>query len=311
MASKNKFSVAAESHVEIAFGIEAPAKAELHIDYLNGDALLAKERRPLSAGVESLALKTHPDVSHIVCDLVVDGRPATETTFTTSDGKKIDSVGQYFIVVGAMKAGTTTLFHMLKQHPAICQTWVEVPGLSTTKEINYFQKLYSKTDRATHYDWRFPFSPVEHSWTLDVSPNYAKLPRTRAVPQRMSKLGGMVKLAYIMRDPIDRIESHIAHGMHVGRPLRSLKHCTRLSQYATHLDGFAEFFPRKDILLLDFETLRNQPRQIMAEICDFLEVDRSYAEVGVHNSRATDFALNSDERASIAQGTSAGRRAPY
>ena len=31
-------------------------------------------------------------------------------------------------------------------------------------------------------DWRFPFDPAMHAWTLDVSPNYAKLPRTRNVP---------------------------------------------------------------------------------------------------------------------------------
>ena len=109
-----------------------------------------------------------------------------------------------------MKAGTTTLFHLLAQHPAICRTYAEFPGASDWKEINYFQKLYKKGDTALHYDWRFPFDAARHEWTLDVSTNYAKLPIGEDVPSRIAAIGGQTKLAYILREPVDRIESNLA-----------------------------------------------------------------------------------------------------
>src|SRR5690606_5723680 len=100
------------------------------------------------------------------------------------------------------------------------------------KEINYFRRLYRKGDTALHYDWRFPFDPSIHKWTLDVSPGYARWPGSKWVPMRIASLGGTTKLAYILREPVDRIESHIAHTLQTGAEMKSLKHYIRTSCYA-------------------------------------------------------------------------------
>ncbi len=289
------------SYARVKFSVAAPIDAELIVEHRSGGQLLARERRPLYVGARSLEIKTHPEASQIVCSIQVGDQSIDGVQFDVDCGKRIEATGRYLIVVGAMKAGTTTLFHLLAQHPAICRTYAELPGASFTKEINYFNKLYRARDTNIHYDWRFPFDPGRHAWTLDVSPNYAKLPRTRAVPGRIAALEGDTRLIYILREPVDRIESNLAHGLHHRGKLARMSTCVRTSRYARHMDSFVEHIPRDNILLLDFHQLTHDPAAVLAQICDFLRIDLFVAQTIPHNTRGVDFRLEATKRAELAE----------
>ena len=293
--------VRAACHARISFDIASPRRAEIIIEHLRVRKLLARECRPLAVGASALEIKTHPDASHIVCLLQVDGEPIDGVRFNVDCGRCIEPTPRNFIVIGAMKAGTTTLFELLAQHPALCRTWAQLPGVSSTKEINYFRKLYRKGDTPLHYDWRFPFDATRHAWTLDVSPSYAQWPASRAVPARIASLGGQTKVAYILREPIDRIESHLAHTLRDGGKITNLKHHIRTSRYAMQLDKFTAHIERDDILLLDFEQLRRNPDVILAQICDFLAIERFASRTVIHNRRSIEFRLDARQRAELAE----------
>ena len=293
--------VRAASHTSVRFDTAVPKNAELVVEHLGDEQLLARECRPLAVGASKLEFKTHPEASHIVCSLRFGDQTIDGTRFDVDCGKRIDPTGRNFIVIGAMKAGTTTLFHLLVQHPAICQTYAESPGVSTTKEVNYFRKLYREGDTDLHYDWRFPFDPAKHAWTLDVSPNYAKFPRENVVPSRIAALEGETKLAYILREPVDRIESHLAQRLRTKGELGAMKHCILSSRYALHMDGFTEHIPRDDILLLDFHELIREPTWVLTQICDFLGIDRYVARNEVHNTRGVEYRLDESQRAKLAE----------
>jgi hypothetical protein len=293
--------VRAGSRALVTFNIPAPPWVQLVVEHLHDGQLLARERRPLKFGSRSLEIKTHPEASHVVCSLKVGDRMTTGVDFDVACGERIEPTGKNFIVVGAMKAGTTTLFNLLKQHPALCQTYAELPGSSFVKEVNYFNRLYREGDTDLHYDWRFPFDPAKHAWTLDVSPNYAKLPRTKAVPRRIAALAGDTKLVYILRNPVDRIESNLAHRLRTKGKLQNLKRCIRTSRYAWHMELFTEHIPRDDILLLDFHQLKNDPAAAQLLICDFLGIDQFTTKTGVHNLRGVDFQLDASQRAELAE----------
>jgi len=293
--------VRAASCAMVTFNMAAPKGAELVVEHLVSGQLLAQECRPLADRVSALEIKTHPEASHIVCSLKVGDQSIDGIRFGVDCGERIEPTGRNFIVFGAMKAGTTTLFHLLAQHPAICRTYVESPGASDTKEINYFYKLYRKGDTALHYDWRFPFDPAIHAWTLDVSPNFAKLPVGKAVPRRIAALGGETKLAYILREPVDRIESNFAHTLRTRGKQPKLNACIRTSQYARHMDRFTVHIPRDNILLLDFHQLIVDPAAVQAQVCDFLGIDRFVAHTLVHNRRGVDFQLDAARRAQLAE----------
>jgi hypothetical protein len=294
-------AVKAACHARISFGVASPPQSELIVRHVCANKLLARESRPLAVGDRVLDIKTHPEASHITCSLLVEGQPINGLRFNVSCDRCIEPVARHFIVIGAMKAGTTSLFELLAQHPALCRTWAEVPNVSFTKEIDYFRKLYRKGDTPLHYDWRFPFDTARHAWTLDVSPNYAKWPESRAVPARISSLGGEKKLAYILREPIDRIESHLAHALRHGGDTKDLQHFIRVSRYALHLDRFTAHCPLENILLLDFDLLRKDPGAVLAQICDYLAIDRFSVSSVIHNRRDIDFRLKARQRAHFAR----------
>jgi hypothetical protein len=299
MTSGVRIPVRAASRATVTFGTTAPERAELVVEHRCSEQLLARECRPLAVGASALEIKTHPEASHIVCFLKVGDQSIDGARFDVECGERIEPIGRNFIVIGAMKAGTTTLFHLLAQHSAICRTCAELRGASDTKEINYFQKLYREGDTALHYDWRFPFDPSIHAWTLDVSTNYAKLPVGKAVPGRIAALGGETKLAYILRDPVDRIESNHAHSIRKMGKMPNLDLCIQTSRYAQHMDRFTAHIPRENILLLDFHQLQRDSAAIQAQICDFLGIDRFVAHTVVHNTRGVDFQLDAAQRAKL------------
>jgi len=294
-------SVRAASWATVALSRTAPQGAELVIEHESNGHLLARECRSLAAGTSALEIKTHPEASHVVCSLNVGDQSIDGVRFAVDCGEPIRPTGRNFIVFGAMKAGTTTLFHLLAQHSAICKTYTELPGASNTKEINYFHKVYREGDTALHYDWRFPFDPSRHSWTLDVSPNYAKLPMGKAVPRRIAALGGETKLAYILREPVDRIESNYAHTIRNTGKMPSLDMCIQTSRYAQHMDRFTAHIPRENILLLDFNQLQCDPVAVQKQVCDFLGIDRFVARTVIHNTRGIDFQLDATQRAELAE----------
>jgi hypothetical protein len=65
--------------------------------------------------------------------------------------------------------------------------------------------------------------------TRPPSPSYAQWPASKAVPARIASLRGQTKLAYILREPIDRIESHLAHTLGDGGKITNLQRYIRTS----------------------------------------------------------------------------------
>lgn len=288
-------------HAQLGFDVAPPRGAQLFIEHLCDGQLLARECRPLSAGDAAVQIRTHPEASHIRCTLKAADQVINGVCFNVECGQRIEPAARHFIVIGAMKAGTTTLFELLAKHPAICSAWGDQPGVSFTKEVDYFRKQYRDGDSPLHYDWRFPFDPAKHAWTLDVSPNYAKWPGSRKVPARIGSLEGETRLAYILREPVDRIESHVAHMLLHHGEIRNLNHCIRTSRYAMQLDRFIAHMDRDRILLLDFEKLRRNPRAILKQVCDFLSVERVAIKSKIHNTRSVDFQFDARERVEMTE----------
>lgn len=102
-----------------------------------------------------------------------------------------------FICIGAQKAGTSTLYSILSQHPDIL--------LSTPKETFYFQDDEKFSDGLAGYLSYFPNyngQPV----TGGIEPSYMPLEK---VPERLAELlGKEVRILACLRNPVDRAYSH-------------------------------------------------------------------------------------------------------
>lgn len=84
-----------------------------------------------------------------------------------------------------------------------------------------------------------------------------------------------------MRNPVERIESHYNYKQNSpGQRHQSFSEVLPLyiaiSKYAMQLDEYYKKFPAEDIILLYFEDLKSQPRELLKKVCAFLNVDTSY-----------------------------------
>ena len=102
-----------------------------------------------------------------------------------------------FLCVGAQKAGTTTLYDILKQHPEIC--------LPVEKETHFFNKEARYLKGVTWWLKRC-FSNYNNEKILgDITPEYLFF---KKVPNRIfNTLGRDIKIIIIVRDPVARAYS--------------------------------------------------------------------------------------------------------
>lgn len=108
-----------------------------------------------------------------------------------------------FIVVGAQKAGTTSLFAYLAAHREIDRPLV--------KEINYFS-LWPDRGQAW-YRRNFPLDRPGRRITGEASPMYMVHPLAL---QRIAHDLPAVKVVAILREPVSRLVSHYRHSVRLG-----------------------------------------------------------------------------------------------
>ncbi len=177
------------------------------------------------------------------------------------------------VVIGARKAGTTSLYHYLSQHPDV---W-----MAREKELDFF---VAERNWRRGRGWYERFFPVDTAVRGEASPAYASLPRFRGVPERMAALVPGARIVYLVRDPIERLLSHYAMDVAIGRERGTLREVVRAEgrefvaegRYWTQLEPYLERFPAERILVLDFADLRDRREETMRRLFGFLGVDEAF-----------------------------------
>ena len=194
---------------------------------------------------------------------------------------------RFVLIPGAMKSATSTLHGYLRQHPRL------VPA--RRKEPQHFTSPHAPGGLAAYRDW-FRFDGRSDVDGLDASTGYTKYPTMPDVASRIAEIPASFRFIYVMRDPVDRIESHLAHNVARGRVAleaaaeeRQLRHAVAVSSYAAQLERYAAAFGDLDdrLLLLDFDDLVATPIETVRRVERFLGLEpHEYAPVGVRNERA-------------------------
>ncbi|HEX5207498.1 MAG TPA: sulfotransferase [Steroidobacteraceae bacterium] len=188
-------------------------------------------------------------------------------------------ITKYVLIVGAMKAGTTTLFRYLEQHPAICP--------SRPKEVSFFafDALWNKG-----LDWYrdcFEFDAARHVWALEGSTDYTKRPHCDGVIDRLRSLPGVeYRIVYIMRNPLRRITSHAYHvdrtRQEIGQIMIEREDLSLdggisdvwidISRYAYQIRPYVEAFGRDRVFLTTLEQLEADPQAVVSRVFAFLDL---------------------------------------
>lgn len=177
-----------------------------------------------------------------------------------------------FLVIGAMKCGTTSLYYYLAEHPQI--------GMSRRKETDFFLETHGNWHRGR--DWYAQQFPEEAPARGECSPNYTKRHLFGGVASRIQSVCPDVKLIYLVRDPIERTVSHYRGSRLQGREERSFEEAVAdversnyvlTSRYHLQLQPYLDHFPERDLLVMSTEALRAAPQAALREVYRFVGVD--------------------------------------
>lgn len=209
-----------------------------------------------------------------------------------------------FLVIGAQKSGSSSLFYYLQQH-----SQVMLP-LAVTKEVHYFDEHYERKS-LSWYRGHFPISAVRAAACLlrgkniitgEATPEYLVHPRA---PERIAKHLPNVKCIAVLRNPIDRAWS--SYNMEVKRTAekRSFEEAVRFELehgpldleaqsdtslaawnsglqvayltrgvYSVQLERWLSHFPPDQLLILLAEDLFERTEATYQRISEFLGIDR-------------------------------------
>lgn len=204
-----------------------------------------------------------------------------------------------FVIIGQQKCGTTTLYHLMCQHPQI--------KAAARKELNFFNKNYFRG--LEWYEKKFPSTLVKSLGKLrgqevitgEASPYYMFHPLSA---MRMAPVLPEAKLIVLLRNPVDRAYSHFNHATRGKRetlPFEEAlaKESVRLAGeteklmnderyfsfnhrywsytsrgiYVDQLKEFRKYFAEKQFLVIKSEEFFIETQKILDEVFSFVGVD--------------------------------------
>ncbi len=175
-----------------------------------------------------------------------------------------------FMLIGSMKCGTSTLAHILKNHPEI--------GFSRTKEPQFFSKTKDWKLHIKKYHELFNFE--EGKIFGEASTLYTRYPHNNLeIWNDIYDYNNNMKFLYIVRNPVDRAISHYMHnyerGFINGTIEKSLKYSNIINtgRYFTQIKPFIDRFGLDNVLILNFDDLLINRTKVLKEISGFLEID--------------------------------------
>jgi Sulfotransferase domain len=185
-----------------------------------------------------------------------------------------------FFIIGAPKAGTTSLHNYLDAHPQIQMSAVKEPRFFAGPENGI---PYPPDRIAALGAYEALFDPAAEV-RGESSTDYATHPRRQGVPERIKEMVPEAQFVYLVRDPVARTVSHYKMTTALLGERRTLREALgdlsdlrspylSPSLYATQLELYLRAFPRERILVIDQADLQADRRATLSQVFDFLAVD--------------------------------------
>lgn len=204
------------------------------------------------------------------------------------------------IIVGAQKAGTSSLFWYLVQHPGILG--------SSKKEVHYFDgglnpEIDNYEKGTNWYRSNFPLSTKSNrrKRVLEVCPLYLFNPD---VANRIHRHVPDARIVVILRNPVERAISHFFHEVRAGREGRSImqalveedslldpvwvnrdfknnvfiRHSYKArGMYAKQVARYFDVFSEQRVYVMGSKSLFDDPDSAIKLLLSFLDVDADFA----------------------------------
>jgi hypothetical protein len=184
-----------------------------------------------------------------------------------------------FLIIGATKAGTTSLYEYLRAHPQVV--------MSVPKEPHFFSREENWSRGTEWYERRFARSRGALA-VGEASATYSHDPLTKDVPRRIKAVIPDAKLIYLVRHPIERIVSHYVHRTRIGlapRPIDVMVFDDPIylsaSRYGHQIRQYLHHFDPTRLLVLRSERLKTDRERTFLRVCEFVGVTPATAGIPI------------------------------
>jgi len=193
-----------------------------------------------------------------------------------------------FMIIGAAKCASTTLWHRLGQHPDVFMTNPKEPHFFSWDEVynqglDWYEKLYEGSEGMTARG--------------EGSVNYTEGTRFPETASRIAAYEPAMKLIYMVRHPLDKLRSHWVQvrsqdskllakkraagiiGEEFEQASHSFEDALRIpgvvesANYWEQIERYREHFPDDQILVLFLEDFIADDRAVLRRCFEFLGVD--------------------------------------
>lgn len=201
-----------------------------------------------------------------------------------------------FIIIGAAKSGTTSLYYYFNKHPSIIESF--------KKEIGFFDDNFN-LGLSWYRSW-FPTIFVKNIISkkngkcliYEASPGYFQRPWAI---ERISNGLPNVKLILVLRNPVDRTFSHYQHSTRRGiktkipfkelldRDFKKFENISSIDEeyfkkfvqnsyigpsiYVKLIKEWLKFYSLEQLLIISTEELADEPNKILRKMFNFLQIE--------------------------------------
>lgn len=195
-----------------------------------------------------------------------------------------------FIIAGAMKSGTTSLYSILRKHPDVFMPSLEV-GFFDIDDLHQHPDFFRKSGSEWHYH-RYSESRQDYiQWyrqlfaesrsTQVIGERSTTYMASQVAPYRIREEVPGARLIFMLRDPVPRAYSNYWHLLRSGEVAGSFENAllyrpTVLFErglYRPQIDRYLDKFTRDQMLFVLFEEFIENPRACLKTVCEFIGVD--------------------------------------
>ncbi|MEM7622382.1 MAG: sulfotransferase [Planctomycetota bacterium] len=179
-----------------------------------------------------------------------------------------------FLIIGAMKAGTTTLYRDLLKHPGVFFPLDKEPENLTRASV---------LEEAGTADYAALFKDAAADQLCgEASTAYTKRPTFEGVAERArTLLGENLRVIYLMREPIARTRSHHRHKLHfnecetedLAEAIERHPELVDYSRYAMQLEPWLDALGADRVLPLEMEAYTADRAATVARVQAFLGLE--------------------------------------
>jgi hypothetical protein len=209
-----------------------------------------------------------------------------------------------FLIVGTGKAGTTSLYHYLRQHPQIYMSEIKEPCYFASEvrienlapsHLRHIRRQSRKTTRPAEWiisKWEDYLELFKNARTQtaigEASVAYLW---SRTAPENIASRIPAAKIVMILRDPANRAFSQYLHQLSIGLIRCSFReHIEKAMRYSDpkisaynpflevglyhqQVKRYFDRFPRENIRIYWFEEAWREPDRLFTDLFQFLGVD--------------------------------------